>query len=146
MVDSILTNQAPIAQQSASNRSITSTAVSDASSIPEVEQADQVVDVTPRVMDTDSDNSFASPIESRIAMRRPEETITSGIDLRPPLENFSPIDITTERALENRVADIEIRTNDLLDETDSQANINNSAIEAFTTVDNDLQQAVDISA
>ena len=146
MVDSILTNKAPIAQQSISNRSITSAAVSDASSIPEVEQSDQVVDVTPRVMDTDANNSFASPIESRVAIRRPEDSITSGIELRPPLENFSPIDVTTERALENRVADIEIRTNDLVDETDSQANINNNAIEAFTTVDNDLQQAVDISA
>ena len=62
------------------------------------------------------------------------------------LENFNPIEITTERALENRVADIEIRTNDLVDETDSQANINNGVIEAFTTTDNDLQQAVDISA
>ena len=46
MVDSILTNQAPIVQQSTSNRSITSAAVSDASSIPEVEQSDQVVDVS----------------------------------------------------------------------------------------------------
>ncbi len=146
MVDSILTNQAPIAQQSTSNRSITSTAVSDASSIPEVELADQVVDVTPRVMDSDANNSFAPPIESRVAIRPPEDTITSGLDLRPPLENFSPIDLTTERALENRVADIEIRANDLVDETDSQANINNNAIEAFTTADNDLQQAVDISA
>ena len=146
MVDSILTNQAPIAQQSTSNRSITSAAVSNASSVPEVEQTDQVVDVTPRVMDTDANNSFASPTESRVAIRRPEDSITSGIELRPPLENFNPIDISTERALENRVADIEIRTNDLVDETDSQANINNNAIEAFTTVDNDLQQAVDISA
>ena len=75
-----------------------------------------------------------------------DNSITSGIELRPPLENFSPIETTTERALENRVADIEIRTNDLVDETDSQANINNNAIEAFSTVDNDLQQSVDISA
>ena len=51
MVDSILTNQAPIAQQSNNNRSITSAAVSNASSIPEVEQSEQVVDITPRVMD-----------------------------------------------------------------------------------------------
>ena len=75
-----------------------------------------------------------------------ENRITTGVELRPPLENFSPIDVTTERALENRVADIEIRTNDMVDETDTQANINNSAIEAFTTVDADMQQAVDISA
>ena len=146
MVDSILTNQAPIAQQSTSNRSITSAAVSNASSVPEAEQSEQVVDITPRVMDADADNAFSSPVEPRTVSIVNENSITSGIELRPPLENFSPIDITTERALENRVADIEIRTNDLVDETDSQANINNSAIEAFTTVDNDIQQAVDISA
>ena len=146
MVDSILTNQAPIAQQSTANRSITSAAVSNASSVPEVEQSEQVVDITPRVMDADSNNAFSSPVEPRTVSIVNENSITSGIELRPPLENFSPIDITTERALENRVADIEIRTNDLVDETDSQANINNSAIEAFTTVDNDIQQAVDISA
>ena len=146
MVDSILTNQAPIAQQSNNNRSITSAAVSNASSIPEVEQAQQVVDITPRVMDIDANNAFSSPGEPRTVSSLTENSITSGIELRPPLENFSPIDITTERALENRVADIEIRTNDLVDETDTQANMNNSAIEAFTTVDNDIQQAVDISA
>ena len=146
MVDSILTNQAPIAQQSNNNRSITNAAVSNASSIPEVEQSDQVVDITPRVMDSDGNNAFASPAEPRTVSRLIDNSITSGIELRPPLENFSPIDITTERALENRVADIEIRTNDLVDETDSQVNINNNAIEAFSTVDNDLQQSVDISA
>ena len=146
MVDSILTNQAPIAQQSNNNRSITSAAVSNASSIPEVEQSQQVVDITPRVMDIDANNSFSSPVEPRTVSSLTENSITSGIELRPPLENFSPIDITTERALENRVADIEIRTNDLVDETDTQANMNTSAIEAFTTVDNDIQQAVDISA
>ena len=146
MVDSILTNQAPIAQQGSNNRSITSAAVANASSIPEVEQSQQVVDITPRVMDVDSNNAFSSPVEPRTVSSLTENSITSGIELRPPLENFSPIDITTERALENRVADIEIRTNDLVDETDTQANMNNSAIEAFTTVDNDIQQAVDISA
>ena len=146
MVDSILTNQAPIAQQSNNNRSITNAAVSNASSIPEVEQSEQVVDITPRVMDIDANNAFSSPVEPRTVSSLTENSITSGIELRPPLENFSPIDITTERALENRVADIEIRTNDLVDETDTQTNMNNSAIEAFTTVDNDVQQAVDISA
>ncbi len=146
MVDSILTNQAPIAQQSNNNRSITSAAVANASSIPEVEQSQQVVDITPRVMDIDANNAFSSPVEPRTMSSLTENSITSGIELRPPLENFSPIDITTERALENRVADIEIRTNDLVDETDTQTNMNNSAIEAFTTVDNDIQQAVDISA
>ena len=146
MVDSILTNQAPIAQQGSNNRSITSAAVANASSIPEVEQSQQVVDITPRVMDIDANNAFSSPVEPRTVSSLTENSITSGIELRPPLENFSPIDITTERALENRVADIEIRTNDLVDETDTQTNMNNSAIEAFTTVDNDIQQAVDISA
>ena len=146
MVDSILTNQAPIAQQGNSNRSITSAAVANASSIPEVEQSQQVVDITPRVMDIDANNAFSSPVEPRTVSSLTENSITSGIELRPPLENFSPIDITTERALENRVAVIEIRTNDLVDETDTQTNMNNSAIEAFTTVDNDVQQAVDISA
>ena len=146
MVDSILTNQAPIAQQSSSNRSITSAAVNNASSIPEVEQVDQVVDVTPRVMDTDSNSSFASPNQQVVLPSISENSITSGIELRPPLENFNPIDLTTERALENRVADIEVRANDLVDEIDTQTNINNSAIEAFTTVDIDIQQAVDISA
>ena len=146
MVDSILTNQAPIAQQTASNRSITSAAVSNASSVPEVELTEQVVDITPRVMDSDANNAFATPTEPRTLSRLGQDTITSGLELRPPLENFNPIDVTTERALENRVADIEIRTNDLVDETDSQVNINNNAIEAFSTVDNDLQQSVDISA
>ena len=146
MVDSILTNQAPIAQQNTNNRSITSAAVSNASSIPEVEQSDQVVDITPRVMDADANSSFSTPAEPETLTSIFENSITSGVQLRPPLENFNPIEITTERALENRVADIEIRTNDLVDETDSQVNLNNRGLEAFTTVDNDLQQAVDISA
>ena len=146
MVDSILTNQAPIAQQTSNNRSITSTAVSNASSIPEVEQTDQVVDVTPRVMDADANNAFSTPVEPRTLSVLGQDTITSGLDLRPSLENFNPVDVTTERALENRVADIELRTNDLVDETDTIASMNNNAIEAFTTVDTDIQQAVDISA
>ena len=62
------------------------------------------------------------------------------------LENFSPIEVTTERALENRIADIEIRTNDLVDETDTIANMNNNAIESFTSPDSELQQSVDLSA
>ena len=146
MVDSILTNQAPIAQQSSNNRSITSAAVSNASSIPENEQSEQVVDITPRVMDVDANNSFASPIDPSVVPSPLGSTITSGVDLRPPLENFNPIELTTERALENRVADIEIRANDLVDETDSQVNINNNALEAFSTPQNELQQAVDLSA
>ena len=146
MVDSILTNQAPIAQQTSNNRSITSAAVSNASSIPEVEQTDQVVDITPRVMDADANNASATPAEPRTLSVLGQDTITSGLDLRPSLENFNPVEVTTERALENRVADIELRTNDLVDETDTIANMNNNAIEAFTTVDTDIQQAVDISA
>ena len=146
MVDSILTNQAPIVSQTANNRSVVSSAVSNASSIPEVEQTEQVVDVTPRAMDTDANNAFSTPAEPRTLSVLGQGTITSGLELRPPLENFSPIDVTTERALENRVADIEVRTNDLVDETDTQANIINSAIEAFTTIDNDTQQLVDLSA
>ena len=146
MVDSILTNQAPIALQAANNRSIASAAVSNASSIPEVEQTEQVVDVTPRAMDTDANNAFSTPTEPGTLSILGQGTITSGLELRPPLENFSPIDVTTERALQNRVADIEVRTNDLVDETDTQSNINNNAIEAFTTIDNDIQQLVDISA
>ena len=146
MVDSILTNQAPVAQQTPSNRSITSVAVSNASSIPEVELTEQVVDVTPRVMDSDANNAFATPSDSQTLSRLGQDTITSGLELRPPLENFSPIEVTTERALENRIADIEIRTNDLIDETDTIANMNNNAIESFTSPDSELQQSVDLSA
>ena len=146
MVDSILTNQAPVAQQTPSNRSITSVAVSNASSIPEVELTEQVVDVTPRVMDSDANNAFATPSDSQTLSRLGQDTITSGLELRPPLENFSPIEVTTERALENRIADIEIRTNDLVEETDTIANMNNNAIEAFTSPDSELQQSVDLSA
>ena len=146
MVDSILTNQAPVAVKSAENRSASSAAVSNASSVPEVELTEQVVDITPRVMDSDANNAFATPTEPQTLSRLGQDTITSGLELRPPLENFNPIDVTTERALENRVADIEIRTNDLVDETDTIANMNNNAIEAFTTTDNEIQQSVDISA
>ena len=146
MVDSILTNQAPVAQQTPSNRSITSVAVSNASSVPEVELTEQVVDVTPRVMDSDANNAFATPSDPRTLSSLGQDTITSGLELRPPLENFSPIEVTTERALENRIADIEIRTNDLVDETDTIANMNNNAIEAFTSPDSELQQSVDLSA
>ena len=104
MVDSILTNQAPVAQQTPSNRSITSAAVSNASSVPEVELTEQVIDITPRTMDTDANNAFATPTEPRTLSRLGQDTITSGLELRPPLDNFNPIDVTTERALENRVA------------------------------------------
>ena len=56
------------------------------------------------------------------------------------------MELTSERALENRVADIEIRDNNQLDETDTPVRVNNSAIEAFTSTDAQLQQSVDLSA
>ncbi len=145
MVDSILTNQAPIAQKPAENRSVTSTAVANASTVPEIDLAEDVIDVTPRTMDIDPESSFS---EAGSPNLRPplENTITSGGDLRPPLENFRPMELTSERALENRVADIEIRDNNQLDETDTSVRVNNSAIEAFTSTDAQLQQSVDLSA
>ena len=66
--------------------------------------------------------------------------------MRPALENFGPIEVTSEKALENRVADIEIRSNNDIDETSTMTNINNSAIEAFTDIDSALQQSVDMTA
>ena len=72
--------------------------------------------------------------------------IESGTELRPALSNFGPREMTSERALENRIADIEIRSNNDIDETDTLAKVNNDAIEAFTSTDASLQQSVDISA
>ena len=60
MVDSLLTNQAPIVQKPAENRSITSSAVSNASNVPEVELAEDTIDVTPRTMDVDPNQQFSS--------------------------------------------------------------------------------------
>ena len=60
MVDSILTNQAPIVQKPAENRSITSAAVSNASNVPEIDLAEETIDVTPRTMDTDPNQQFSS--------------------------------------------------------------------------------------
>ena len=60
MVDSILTNQAPIITRPADNRSMTTSAVSNASSVPEVEVEEEIIDVSPRSMDTDPDSSFSS--------------------------------------------------------------------------------------
>ena len=54
--------------------------------------------------------------------------------------------IGMQKALENRVADIEIRSNNEIDETDSEIRIKNEAIEAFRTVDQSLQQSVDLTA
>ena len=67
-------------------------------------------------------------------------------ELRPSLENFRPVEITSERMLENRIADIELRSNNEVDETDSMVSVNNSAIEAFANIDVEIQQSVDISA
>ena len=145
MVDSILTNQAPIVQKPAENRSITSTAVSNASSVPEVDLAEDTIDVTPRTMDLDPDQQFSSSGRSG-AGSIIGNVIDSGTDLRPPLENFRPMELTSERALENRTADIEIRSNNQIDETDTQASINNQNIKAFETVDSTLQQSVDLTA
>ena len=145
MVDSILTNQAPVITRPAENRSMTSAAVSNASTIPEAEVEQEIIDVTPRSMDSDSDASFSS--RGAPELRPPIQNFTSEpIDLRPSLENFGPIEVTSERALENRIADIELRSNNDIDETSSMANINNSAIEAFTDTDSALQQSVDMTA
>ena len=145
MVDSILTNQAPVVTRPADNRSMTSAAVSNASTIPEAEVEQEIIDVTPRSMDSDSDASFSS--RGAPELRPPIQNFTSEpIDLRPSLENFGPIEVTSERALENRIADIELRSNNDIDETSSMANINNSAIEAFTDTDSALQQSVDMTA
>ena len=145
MVDSILTNQAPVVTRPAENRSMTSAAVSNASTIPEAEVEQEIIDVTPRSMDSDSDASFSS--RGAPELRPPIQNFTSEpIDLRASLENFGPIEVTSERALENRIADIELRSNNDIDETSSMANINNSAIEAFTDTDSALQQSVDMTA
>ena len=145
MVDSILTNQAPIVQKPAENRSITSSAVSNASSVPEVDLAEDTIDVTPRTMDTDPNQQFSS-VAQREGNPIMGDVIDSGRDLRPPLDNFRPMELTSERALENRTADIEIRSNNEIDETDSLASINNQNIRAFETVDTTLQQSVDLTA
>ncbi len=145
MVDSIMTNQAPIVQRQADNRSITSAAVSNASSVPEADLAEDTIDVTPRTMDIDPNQQFAS-LEERGVGSGTRNVIDSGTDLRPPLENFRPMELTSERALENRTADIEIRSNNEIDETDSIASVNNQNIRAFETVDTTLQQSVDLTA
>ena len=72
MVDSILTNQAPVVVRTAENKSVTTAAVSNASSIPELE-VEEIIDVTPRTMDSNSNSSFSS---------------RGAPELRPPLQNF----------------------------------------------------------
>ena len=145
MVDSILTNQAPIVVRTAENRSMTTAAVANASSIPEAEVEEEIIDVTPRTMDSNSDSSFSS--RGAPELRPPLQNFTSEpVDLRPSLENFGPIEITSERALENRVADIEVRSNNDIDESSSITSVNNSAIESFLDTDTVLQQSVDMTA
>ena len=145
MVDSILTNQAPIVQRPSDNRSITSMAVSDASSVPEVDLADTTIDVSPRTMDTDPQSSFSQRGSPDL---RPDiaNMLSEGVELRPPLENFKPVEVTSERALENRVADLEIRPPNEIDESDTEVSIRNSSIEAFRTTEQSIQQSVDITA
>ena len=145
MVDSILTNQAPIVVRTAENRSMTTAAVANASSIPEAEVEEEIIDVTPRTMDSNSNSSFSS--RGAPELRPPLQNFTSEpVDLRPSLENFGPIEITSERALENRVADIEVRSNNDIDESSSITSVNNSAIESFLDTDTVLQQSVDMTA
>ena len=145
MVDSILTNQAPVVQKVAENKSLTSAAVSNASTVPEADLAEDIIDVTPRTMDTNPEEAFSS--RGAAELRPPiNDMINSGAELRPALSNFGPREMTSERALENRIADIEIRANNEIDETDTLAKVNNDAIEAFTSTDASLQQSVDISA
>ena len=96
-------------------------------------------------MDTDPDQAFSGRGIQEFAPTG-VDIIRSGDELRPPLENFRPVEVTSEKALENRVADIEIRSNNDIDETDSEIRVNNEAIEAFRTVDQSLQQSVDLTA
>ena len=145
MVDSILTNQAPVVVRNAENRSVTTAAVANASSIPEAEVEEEIIDVTPRTMDSDPDSSFST--RGAPELRPPLQNFTSEpVDLRPSLENFGPLEVTSEKALENRVADIEVRSNNDIDESSSMTSVNNSAIEAFLDSDTALQQSVDMTA
>ena len=145
MVDSILTNQAPIAQQNTNNRSITSAAVSNASSVPDAEVAEQIIDVTPRAMDSDANGSFSE--RGAPELRPPlNNFLTESVDLRPALENFRPMELSSEEALESRVADLEIGSNEEVDETSSTVNVNNKAIEAFVEPREQLQRSVNATA
>ena len=119
-------------------------AVSNASSVPEIDLAEETIDVTPRTMDTDPTTVFFNNTkQSGLGMAG---IIDSGVELRPPLENFGPAEMTIEKALENRIADIEIRSNNNIDETDTETRIVNQNIQAFESVDMTLQQSVDLSA
>ncbi len=145
MVDSILTNQAPVVTRAAENRSMTTAAVADASNIPDVEVEEEIIDVSPRTMDSDPNQAFSS--RGAPELRPPIQNFTSEpVDLRPALDNFGPMELTSERALENRVADLEIATNNEIDETSSLASINNSNVEPFADTERLLQQSVDMTA
>ena len=145
MVDSILTNQAPAVVKSAENRSVASAAVSNASNVPEIEVDDEIIDVTPRTMDINPDQSFSS--RGAPELKPPlENFLAEPLELRPALENFNPIELTSERALENRIADIEIASNNEIDETSTVSNINNGSIDAFQENEQMLQQSVDLTA
>tara|TARA_B100001121_G_C18442925_1_gene504685 strand:- start:176 stop:637 length:462 start_codon:yes stop_codon:yes gene_type:complete len=146
MVDSIIANSTAPQLQPVQNRSVGNAAVSNASSMPDNDVMDDVIDVTPRVMDSDANNAFSNAGSPEL--RPPiENNITSGAQLRPALENFRPLELTTERALEARVADIEIAPNNEIDESDSEVSVNNAnAIAMMTDQNTELQQSVDISA
>ena len=145
MVDSILTNQAPIVTKSVENRSVTTAAVNNASSVPDAEVAEQIIDVTPRAMDSDANRSFSE--RGSPELRPPlKNFLTESVDLRPALENFGPMELSSEEALESRVADLEIGSNEAVDETSSTVNVNNRAIEAFVEPREQLQRSVNATA
>ena len=96
-------------------------------------------------MDTDPNQEF-SPLQQGGTGSQTANIIDSGTELRPPLENFRPMELTSERALENRIADIEIRSNNDIDETDTIGSINNQNINAFEPAEMALQQSVDFTA
>ena len=145
MVDSILTNQAPIVTRPAENKSVSASAVSNASSVPESEVAEQIIDVTPRAMDSDANASFSD--RGSPDLRPPlKNFLTDSVDLRPSLENFKPMELSSEEALESRVIDLEIGSNEDVDETSSSVNVNNKAIEAFVEPREQLQRSVNATA
>ena len=144
MVDSILTNQAPVVVRSAENKSTAASATSNASIVPEIEVDDEIIDVSPRTMDTNADESFSS--RGAPELRPPLENFSAEpLQLRPALANFDPVEMTGERALENRTADININNNDI-DETSTVSNVNNRFIDAFLETDENMQQSVDLTA
>ena len=146
MVDSIIANSTASQLQPVQNRSVGNAAVSNASSMPDNVVVNDTIDVTPRAMDSDANNAFSSAGAPEL---RPsiENNITSGAQLRPALENFRTAELTTERALESRVADIEIVSNNQIDEIDTEFSVNNAnVISSFTDQSTELQRSVDISA